>query len=105
MKISNSMELCKDKKYFFFFLPHHAVFRPESVSTKVRVVFNGSRKTKSSCSLNDVLHVGPTLQSDLMAIILNWRSYRYVFNGDIEKMYRQILIHDSGLSLSKNSIP
>ena len=101
MKISNSMELCKDGKYFSYYLPHHAVFRPESASTKVRVVFNGSRKTKSSCSLNDVLHVGPTLQSDLMTVILNWRTYRYVFNGDIEKMYRQILIHDSDKQYQK----
>lgn len=81
MRVSNPLELCKDGKYFSYYLPHHAVFRPESASTKVRVVFNGSRKTRSSFSLNDVLHVGPTLQSDLMTIILNWRTYKYVFNA------------------------
>lgn len=28
-----------------------------------------------------------------MTVILNWRKYRFVFSGDIQKMYRQILIH------------
>ncbi|XP_037824297.1 uncharacterized protein LOC119612553 [Lucilia sericata] len=101
MKKSNSQEICHNGKFFSYYLPHHAVFRPESASTKVRIVFNGSRKTKSSRSLNDVLHVGPTLQADLMTVILNWRLYKYVFNGDIEKMYRQILVHESDRSYQK----
>ncbi|XP_046801060.1 uncharacterized protein LOC124418511 [Lucilia cuprina] len=95
MQKCNSIEISKYGKYFSYYLPHHAVFRPESASTKVRVVFNGSRKTQSSYTLNDVLYSVPTLQSDLMTIILNWRKYKYVFNGDIEKMYRQIMINDS----------
>ncbi|GBP95433.1 hypothetical protein EVAR_68848_1 [Eumeta japonica] len=76
-----------------FYLPHHAVVKPESRSTKVRVVFNASKKTSSGLSLNDVLYVGPTLQADLMSLILKWRLYKFVFNGDIEKMYRQILVY------------
>ncbi|XP_037820360.1 uncharacterized protein LOC119609586 [Lucilia sericata] len=95
MKKCNSTEIEEHGKYYSYYLPHHAVFRPESASTKVRVVFNGSRKTQSSYSLNDILYSGPTLQSDLMTIILNWRKYEYVFNGDIEKMYRQIMINES----------
>ena len=45
-----------------FFLPHHAILKPESTSTKVRVVFNASKKSKSGWSLNDVLYTGPILQ-------------------------------------------
>ena len=52
-------------------------------------------RAKGSYSLNDVLHTGPILQNDLVSVILNWRLYKYVFNGDIEKMYRQICVHDS----------
>lgn len=75
-----------------FYLPHHAVFKPESSSTKVRVVFNASSRSSSGLSLNDILYTGPVLQNDLMLLIIRWRFYRYVFNGDIEKMYRQILL-------------
>ncbi|XP_046811337.1 uncharacterized protein LOC124420924 [Lucilia cuprina] len=64
MKKSNSQEICHNGKFFSYYLPHHAVFRPESASSKLRIVFNGLRKTKRS--INDVLHVGPTLQADLM---------------------------------------
>ncbi|XP_075150959.1 uncharacterized protein LOC142225069 [Haematobia irritans] len=76
-----------------YFLPHHAVIRPDSKTTKVRVVFNASKKTTSGFSLNDVLYSGPILQRDLMKVVLNWRYYKYVFNGDIQKMYRQIWVH------------
>ncbi|XP_075156671.1 uncharacterized protein LOC142229953 [Haematobia irritans] len=76
-----------------FFLPHHAVIRPDRKSTKVRVVFNGSKKTSSGYSLNNVLLPGPTLIADLMQIIIGWRFYKFVFTGDIEKMYRQVLVH------------
>lgn len=93
MEEISSCERQRDGKYQSFYLPHHAVIRPESRTTRVRVVFNGSRRTNTGLSLNDVLHPGPTLQSDLMSILLYWRSYRYVFSGDVQKMYRQILIH------------
>ncbi|XP_044313447.1 uncharacterized protein LOC123037368 [Drosophila rhopaloa] len=87
------MEIIQKNQYLSFYLPHHAVVRPESKSTKLRVVFNASRKTHSQFALNDVLHKGPVLQGDLLGILLNWRLYKFVFNGDIEKMYRQILVH------------
>ncbi|XP_059221109.1 uncharacterized protein LOC131995877 [Stomoxys calcitrans] len=93
MEETSSREISMEGKFNSFYLPHHAVVRPEHKSTKVRVVFNASRRTKSGYSLNDVLHVGPTLQSDLTSVLLNWRKYRYVFCGDIQKMYRQILVH------------
>ncbi|XP_046810015.1 uncharacterized protein LOC124420599 [Lucilia cuprina] len=93
MEETSSYEVISQGKYGLYYLPHHAVVRPEHKTTKVRVVFNASRKTKSQYSLNDVLYTGPTLQNDLITIILNWRKYKYVFSGDIQKMYRQILVH------------
>ncbi|RLU17691.1 hypothetical protein DMN91_009927 [Ooceraea biroi] len=75
------------------YLPHHGVLRESSNTTKLRVVFNGSAKTTTNLSLNDCLHTGPKLQQDLDAVLLRWRTYAFVFAADIEKMYRQILIH------------
>lgn len=67
--------------------------RSESKTTKVRVVFNGSKKSSSGLSLNNVLYPGPILQADIMKIIFRWRHYKFVFTGDIEKMYHQIRVH------------
>jgi hypothetical protein len=75
------------------FLPHHGVIRSESTTTKLRVVFNASSKTTSGHSLNDTMYKGPNLQQDLQTLIIKWRQYKYVYCADIEKMYRQIMVH------------
>lgn len=79
--------------YKCYYMPHHAVFKQTSNTTKLRVVFDASRKSKSGFSLNDNLCVGPTIQDDLFNIFVRWRKYKYVFTADIEKMYRQIMVH------------
>ncbi|KAH8245664.1 hypothetical protein KR032_004909, partial [Drosophila birchii] len=60
-----------------YYLPHHAVIKPESTTTKLRVVFNASSPSANGTSLNDILHAGPVLQSDLTIQILKWRYFRY----------------------------
>ncbi|XP_075150821.1 uncharacterized protein LOC142224928 [Haematobia irritans] len=70
MSDTSPREISSNGSFHSFYLPHHAVIKPERRSTKVRVVFNASKRTESGRSLNDVLHVGPTLQLDLTTIIL-----------------------------------
>ncbi|XP_044583395.1 uncharacterized protein LOC123264232 [Cotesia glomerata] len=76
-----------------YYLPHHGVIREQSLTTKLRVVFNASCKTSSGLSLNDILHTGPMLQTELIDVLLRFRFFKYVFVSDIEKMYRQIMVH------------
>ncbi|XP_046595309.1 uncharacterized protein LOC107218924 [Neodiprion lecontei] len=75
-----------------FYLPHHAVIKETSQTTKVRVVFDGSAKSTTGISLNECLMTGPTIQDDLLTLILRFRLHNYVLTGDIEKMYRQCLV-------------
>ncbi|XP_074028336.1 uncharacterized protein [Leptinotarsa decemlineata] len=75
-----------------FYLPHHVVLKQDNVTTKIRVVFDGSAKSSTGISLNDTLMVGPKLQDDLFVILTRFRSHIYAFTADIEKMYRQILV-------------
>lgn len=84
-----------------YYLPHHHVIRNESITTKLRVVFDGSFKSSSGLSINDVQHVGPALQTDLFAILISFRQFNFVATADIEKMYRQILIDPSQRNLQK----
>nr|XP_049464887.1 uncharacterized protein LOC125907318 [Anopheles coluzzii] len=76
-----------------YYLPHHPVFKASSTTTKVRVVFDGSAKTSTGYSLNDILCVGPIVQDELLDIVLRFRTYQIALVGDIAKMYRQILLH------------
>ncbi|XP_039307877.1 uncharacterized protein LOC120358265 [Solenopsis invicta] len=55
-----------------YYLPHHGVWKEQSLTTKLRVVFNGSSPTTTGYSLNDILHTGSKLQNDLFDRIL-WR--------------------------------
>ncbi len=73
-----------------FYMPHHAVFKESSTTTKLRVVFDGSAKTTTGVSLNDTLLVGPTIQQGVFDLIFRFRFYKIGFTADIAKMYRQI---------------
>ncbi|XP_023247567.1 uncharacterized protein LOC111643653 [Copidosoma floridanum] len=86
------MTLTEDKDAGGYCMPHHAVVKPSSITTKTRVVFNASSKTDKNLSLNDVLMVGPTIQPKLFNLLLRFRAHTYVITADIEKMYRQILV-------------
>ncbi|XP_070855417.1 uncharacterized protein [Drosophila suzukii] len=82
-------------------LPHHAVYKEDSFTTKQRSVFVASAKTSNGRSLNDVLSIGPTLQNDLPAVLLNWRQCRHVFTADIQRMYRCIDVHPDDMQYQR----
>lgn len=90
MDASNVSEISKR-----YFLPHHCVVREESITTKLRVVFDASMKSSSGLSLNDVMLKGFTVQPDLFDILCRFRIFKYVITADIEKMYRMIKINPS----------
>lgn len=75
------------------YLPHHGVYKPESKTTPLRIVFNGSSPTSNGKTLNSLLHVGPKLYSDIFDLLLNFRLFEYAISADVSKMYLQIGIH------------
>lgn len=76
-----------------YYIPHHPVIKPTSTTTKLRVVFNASSKTRNQKSLNDILMTGPNLQNDLRSILLRFMMFKYAFMADIEKHFRQVKVH------------
>lgn len=83
------------------YLPHHAIIKESSVTTKLRVVFDGSAKSDTGVSLNDALMLGPTIQQDLISIILRFRTHKYVLTADIAKMYRQVKVDEAHTQLQR----
>lgn len=84
-----------------YYLPHHAVIKSNSLTTKVRVVFDGSAPSKSGVCLNDIMARGPTVQPDLFSILLRFRVHKYAIAADIEKMYRQVYVARADCDLQR----
>ncbi|XP_015123778.1 uncharacterized protein LOC107045885 [Diachasma alloeum] len=84
-----------------YYLPHHGVLRADAITTRLRVVFNGSSPTSSGTSLNDILHPGGKLQTNAMDVLTWMRKHRLVFGIDIVKMFRQIRVHQDDWDLQR----
>ena len=69
------------------FLPHFVIVKPQKVTTKVRIVFNGS-----GVSLNDAIHQKQNLQRELYDVLLRFRRNPVAIACDISEMYLRIEI-------------
>ena len=77
------------------YLPHHAVVRRDAKTTKLRVVYDASsRADGKGPSLNDCLHVGPSLTQLLFDILLRFRCNRIALIADIEKAFLNIEVDE-----------
>lgn len=75
-----------------YYIPHRAVYRPDKATSKIRLVLDASSKTSSGKSLNDILHCGPNIQSNIFNLLLNFRLFGIALTADIEKMYFSIKV-------------
>lgn len=93
------IELYDLNKQAVYFLPHHAVLKPESKTTKLRTVFDASMKTDKKISLNDLLLNGPIVQRDIFDILLLFRIGDFTFTTDIKQMFRNVRLSPEYTSL------
>lgn len=84
----------KDFSRIGYFIPHSCVIKPDSTSTKLRVVFDASAKSSNGYSLNDLQLSEPAAQRDLFELLLDFRCHDKVVTADIAKMYRQVNVHE-----------
>ncbi|XP_055527334.1 uncharacterized protein LOC129719950 [Wyeomyia smithii] len=84
-----------------YFLPHHAVIKQSSSTTKVRVVFDGSARSNNGYSLKDALLKGPTIQDELLSLLLRFRKHEVALVADMEKMYRQVRVDANDARLQR----
>jgi hypothetical protein len=73
-------------------LPHLAVVRKDAVTTKLRIVYDASARGDNGkgASLNDCLHVGPSLKPLLFDILVRFRQKRIALIADIEKAFLNV---------------
>ncbi|XP_055713132.1 uncharacterized protein LOC129807708 [Phlebotomus papatasi] len=82
----------KNPSYYF---PHHCVIKKDSATTKIRIVFNASSRSKTGMSLNDCIMTCPVVQPTLVSILWRFRLHEVALTCDIVKMYLQVLMHPS----------
>ena len=73
-----------------FYLPMHGVVKDSSTTTKTRVVFDASAKSRSGFSLNDTLLPGPSLYPLLLSILNRFWLPLIGMSADISKMFREV---------------
>lgn len=77
-----------------YYLPHFPVYKENSVSTKVRPVFDASSRGPNGVSLNDCLHVGPNLLPSLTDILMRFRRWPVALTADVQKAFLQIKLKE-----------
>ena len=73
-----------------FYLPHHPVVKEQSLSTKVRPVFDASAKAPNGVSLNDCMETGPNLLPDLVGVLMRFRRWQIALTADVQKAFLQV---------------
>ena len=71
--------------------PHHAVVRKEKMTTKLRVVYDGSETTETGeHSLNDCLLTGPNYIPQMFEILVKFRENPVGLIAEIEKAFLRV---------------
>ena len=76
-----------------WYLPHFPIVKLDKSTTKVRIVFDCSAKYKG-VALNDVIHAGPKLQTELFDVLVRFRRNPIGLACDIREMYLRIEIEE-----------
>ena len=74
------------------YIAHHAVYKPSSKTTPLRIVFNSSAQFKGHI-LNEYWAKGPNVfLNTLFGILIRFRENYVGFIGDVKKMYNSVRI-------------
>ncbi|GFU12921.1 integrase catalytic domain-containing protein [Trichonephila clavipes] len=92
--IERVLETEKPTDRAVFYLPHQAVFRQESLTTKMRIVFDASSHEDGQPSLNDCIWSGENLNPNIFHLIISFRLNTIAITADIECAFLQISLRD-----------
>ena len=84
-----------------FYLPHQAVKKVKNGRTKWRIVFDASSHESNAPSLNEVLEMGPNLQPEILAILLQFRLHPSAVVGDVTQVFLQLVLDREDRDLTR----
>ncbi|CAF1104794.1 unnamed protein product [Didymodactylos carnosus] len=84
------------------YIPHHAVITPDKSTTKLRIVYDGSAKSKKeNKSINECLHRGPVMLEDVCQLLIRFRLNEIAMVADIEKAFLQVGLQDADRDVTR----
>ncbi|GFU76788.1 integrase catalytic domain-containing protein [Trichonephila clavipes] len=92
--IERVLETEKPTDRAVFYLPHQAVFRQESLTTKMRILFDANFHEDGQPSLNDCIWSGENLNPNIFHLIISFRLNTIAITADIERAFLQISLRD-----------
>ncbi|XP_053391230.1 uncharacterized protein LOC128554044 [Mercenaria mercenaria] len=88
--VIEKVDRCAEYGYKHY-IPHHIVITPTKSTTKLRVVYDASAKTRAdNKSLNECLYRGPVKLNDLCGILMRFRLHKTGIVAVIEKAFLQV---------------
>ncbi|XP_002735894.1 uncharacterized protein LOC100369374 [Saccoglossus kowalevskii] len=82
------------------YIPHHPVEK-QSSTTPIRVVYNCSAKYRDQPSLNECLETGPSINNDLVKMLLRFRTHNIGLSSDIEKTFLNVKLAKNDQEFTK----
>ena len=82
-------------------IPWDISFKPSSVSTPTRSVYDASAKTSTGFSLNDLLATGVPDLVRLFELVLEWQIGPVAIVGDVSQFYPTIKLHEDSWPFQK----
>ena len=77
-----------------YYMPHHAIIKDDRKTTKLRIVFDASSHEAGALSLNDCQFAGPSLNPDIVEMLMQFRLNKVAIAGDLEKAFLQIGLNE-----------
>ena len=94
-KVDTNLQISEKtpKKHY---VPHHVIITPSKFTTKIRILYDGSVKTKKDTkSLNRCFLRGPVILEDLCGLLLRFRLDNIALLADLEKAFLQVRLQPS----------
>ena len=77
------------------YLPHHGVIRQDKDTTKLRIVYDASaRASPSQPSLNDCLYSGPSLNEQVMDVLMCFHCRHVALVYDVENTFLMVSVEE-----------
>ncbi|XP_054706547.1 uncharacterized protein LOC129216358 [Uloborus diversus] len=84
-----------------FYLPHREIIRKDRETSKLRIVFDASSHDSNCLSLNDCLHIGPNLYSEIFDILLRFRFHPIAYTTDMKQAFLQISLNEEDRDVTR----